>query len=245
MKTANHIRKDVIRMLARKNTGNTASNLSSVDILTALYFNIIKNPRLSQDRVIVTENLLPAWHTTLAHSGHFSKKWLFQPTKDLPEGAANGHGISIAIGSALAAKIDAKNHKTYCIITDFEHQQGQTWEAIMLAGKYKLNNITVIVDRNNTQADGYTENIMPLEPLRAKYEAFNWHTIEVDGHNIEHITEALKEAGTITTKPTVIIAHTIPGKGVSFIENNYEWHTKTPTKQQEKEALEELQNENN
>ena len=239
---AKNIRQDIIKTLSQKG-GNTAGNLSVADVLTALYSNIKHNPRKpkseDRDRVIVTNNLCTAWHAALAHAGYFARKQLTQTTIELPKGTPPGQGPSIAIGSALAAKMDGKTHQTYCIISDAEHQHGQTWEAIMFAGKHKLNNLTLIVDRNNTQEDGYTENVMPIEPLRAKYEAFNWQVIEVDGHNTQHITEAIKEAKT-NIKPTIILAHTIPGKGVSFIENRYEWHTKKPTKQEEKEALDEL-----
>ncbi len=239
---AKNIRKDSIKILAQKKSGNTAGNLSSADIFTALYFTAIKHPRQGQhDRVFVSAHLEATWHATLAHAGHFSKKELLQPSRELPKATQPGHGLSIALGSALAAAMDLKTHHTYCIMSDAEHHHGQVWESLMHAGKHKLSNLTLIIDRNNTQADGYIEDIAPLEPLRAKYEAFNWQVIEVDGHNLQHITEALAEAKTMTTKPTAIIAHTTPGKGVSFIENNYEWHAKTPTKEEEQEALTELQ----
>ncbi len=239
----NEIRQDIIKMLTRKGTGHTAGSLGMADVFTALYSTIKHNPRKpnweERDRIFVTNKLAPAWHATLAHSGYFAKKDLL--TKEMPPG--EGQGPSIALGSALASRMNKKTHHTYCIINDSEHN-GQVWEALMLAGKHKLSNLTLIIDRNGIQADGHTEEITQLEPLRAKYEAFNWHAIEVDGHNIEHIIEALKEAKTITTKPTVIIAHTIPGKGVSFIENNYEWYDRTPTQQEEEQALEELHEKN-
>jgi len=257
---ANRIRQDVVKTLANAGTGHTASSLGMTDVFTALYFGVLKHqPRKPKwalrDRVFVSNgHICPLWYTTLAHSGYFAKKDLLQlrrpnsklqghPTSDLPGieiASGKGHGLSIAIGSALASKMDNKTHQTYCMLSDGEHNEGQTWEAIMLAGKYKLNNLTAIVDRNNIQADGYTEDVMPLEPLRTKYEAFNWHVLEVDGHDIYHIIDALNEAKTIQTKPTVIIAHTIPGKGVSFMENKYEWHGKAPTQDQEKIALTEL-----
>jgi len=239
---AKNIRKDVIRSIARAGKGHTAGNLSSADIFTTLYFGILKhNPRKpdweERDRVFASEHLNPAWNTTLAHAGYFSKRELFLPQKE------KQGGLSIAVGSALAAKIDNKKHQTYCILSDHE-LNGENWEAIMLAGKHKLSNMTLIIDRNNIQAEGYTEELMPLEPLRAKYEAFNWNAIEVDGHNHQHIFEALNEAKN-SLKPTVIIAHTIAGKGISFIENKYEWHAKAPTNEEEQTALNELNDRHN
>jgi len=245
--TANNIRKDVIKLLARMDNGHTAGSLGIVDVLTALYFkNINHNPRdpksKDRDRVFISNShISPAVFATLAHAGYYSKKQLQNPDKLTGHESGIGHGLSIAIGSALAARMNNHGHHTYCIIGDGEHNQGQIWEAILFAGKHKLSNLTVIIDRNNIQADGFTEQIMPLEPLRAKYEAFNWNVIEVDGHNIEHISEAVQEAKE-NSKPTAIIAHTIPGKGVSFIENTHEWHNKTPTEEEAKAALDELQN---
>ena len=227
----NYIRQDVIKMLAQKG-GHTASNLSVVDVFAAL----CKTAKPT-DKILVSEHLTPALQATLAHIGHFSKKQLLQPTKKLPEGTK--YPLSTAIGMAHSARIDGKQTKAYCVINDDEHQQGHVWEAAMHAGKHKLNNLMLIINRNNVQENGYVENIMSLEPLNAKYAAFNWHVIEVDGHNQQHIKEAFAEAH--PAKPTVIIAHTIPGKGVSFIENKYEWHAKTPTKQEETEAITELQ----
>jgi len=141
---------------------------------------------------------------------------------------------------ALAARMDRKKHRIYCLLSDGEHQEGATWEAAMFIGKEKLSNLTGIIDRNNIQIDGYTENVMPLEPLKEKYEAFGWHVLEVDGHNFEQIISAVNEAKAITYQPTMIIAHTIPGKGVSFMEGKYEWHGKPPTKEQAQVALAEL-----
>ena len=141
---------------------------------------------------------------------------------------------------ALAARMDKKKHRVYCAMSDGEHDAGNTWEAIMFAGKNKLSNLTVIVDRNNIQIDGNTENIMPLEPFADKYRAFNWHVLEVDGHNIQQFVDAVNEAKAIYEKPTVIVAHTIPGKGVSFMENDYVWHGKPPNQEEAKRALAEL-----
>ncbi|MBI2037206.1 MAG: transketolase, partial [Candidatus Liptonbacteria bacterium] len=151
-----------------------------------------------------------------------------------------GSGLSQAIGMALAARLDKKKHRIYCAMSDGEHDAGNTWEAAMFAGKERLANLTAIIDRNNIQIDGYTENVMPLESLREKYEAFRWHVIEIDGHNIEAFVDAVSEAKAIYEKPTVIIAHTIPGKGVSFMERDYLWHGKPPTKEEAEAALNEL-----
>ena len=151
-----------------------------------------------------------------------------------------GSGLSQAIGMALAARMDKKRYRVYCATSDGEHDSGNTWEAVLFAGKNRLSNLTQIIDRNNIQIDGTTEQIMPLEPLKDKYEAFNWHVIEVDGHNIEQFVDAISEAKAIYEKPTVIIAHTIPGKGVSFMENNYVWHGKPPNKEEAERALSEL-----
>jgi len=140
----------------------------------------------------------------------------------------------------LAGRLDEASWRVICLMSDGEQDEGNTWEAVMLAGKYKLNNLTAVMDRNNIQIDGFTENIMPLENLRAKYEAFNWHVIEIDGHNMQEIIDAFNESKAIFEKPTLILAHTIPGKGVNFMENKYEWHGKPPTKDEAKIALDEL-----
>jgi transketolase len=141
---------------------------------------------------------------------------------------------------ALAAKLNNEKHRVYCLMSDGEHNEGNTWEAVMFAGKNRLSNLTAIMDRNNIQIDGYTEDVMPLESIRDKYEAFRWHVIEVNGHDIEEFIAAVYEAKVIYEKPTVIIAHTIPGKGVDFMERRYEWHGIPPNKEQAKEALRQL-----
>ncbi|MBI4146883.1 transketolase [Candidatus Woesearchaeota archaeon] len=249
---ANHIRQDIIRMLTRAESGDTASSLAVVDILVALYFGILKHdPRKpdwkERDRLFVSNGqVAPALYATLAHAGYFAKKDLLtlrqfesrlqgQPSTLVPGVEFNQANLSIAIGSALAAKMDGKTHHTYCLLADYEHQQGNLWEAILFTGSHRLK-LTTIIDRSGIQADGHTEDILPLESLRKKYEAFNWNVIETDGHNIPHIIEAIEEAK--NNKTTAIICHTTPGKGVSFIENKV-WH-KAPTKAQEKIALAEL-----
>jgi len=151
-----------------------------------------------------------------------------------------GQGLSQGIGMALAAKMDKKKNQVYCLTSDGEHDEGQTWEAIMFAGKNKLDNLTEIMDRNNIQIDGFTEDVMPLEPLRQKYEAFNWHVIEIDGHNIEEVIDACNKAKAIFEKPVLIIAHTIPGKGVDFMEFDPAWHGIPPKPEEAREALKQL-----
>jgi transketolase len=151
-----------------------------------------------------------------------------------------GEGISQAIGIALAAKLDNKNYQVYVIASDGEHQEGNTWEAAMFAGKMKLNNLTLVIDRNNIQIDGFTENVMPLEPLKEKYLSFGWEVLEVNGNNIREFINAIRQARNIFEKPTAIIAHTVPGMGVSFMQKDFTWHGKPPNQEEAKKALEEL-----
>ena len=146
----------------------------------------------------------------------------------------------VLVGMALAAKLDGKKWRTYAVLSDGEHDEGQTWEAIMFAGKNELHNLIAVIDRNNIQIDGFTEDVMPLEPLAEKYRSFNWHVLEIDGHNFEDIVAAFRHAKAVFEKPTVIIAHTIPGKGVDFMENDYHWHGKVPKSDEAKLALKEL-----
>ena len=148
--------------------------------------------------------------------------------------------MSQACGMALVGKLDKASWRVYALLSDGEQDEGNTWEAVMLAAKYKLDNLTAVMDRNNIQIDGFTENIMPLDSLKAKYEAFNWYVLEVDGHNIQMFIDAVEEAKSVHDKPTLILAHTTPGKGVDFMENKYEWHGKPPNKEEAKIALEEL-----
>lgn len=259
---ANSIRQDIIKMLVEAGSGHSAGPLGMTDVFTALYFNILKHdpnkPNWDiRDRLILSNgHICPVQYTTLAHAGYFPKKELLTLRKlgtrlqghphnlSLPgietSSGPLGSGLSQACGVALAAKMDKKRHRIYCLMSDGEHDAGNTWEAVMFAAKYKLNNLTVIIDRNNIQIDGYTEDIMPLEPLDEKYKSFNWHVLEVDGHNISQIIDACDEAKAIYEKPTCIIAHTIPGKGVDFMEYEFSWHGKPPSKEEAKIALEQL-----
>jgi len=248
--TASILRQEVIKMLAEAGSGHSAGPLGMADIFTTLYFHILKHdPKRpdwpDRDRLVLSNgHICPILYAALAHAGYFKTSELKtlrkinsrlqgHPHRELLPGIENtsgplGSGLSQAIGMALVARMDKKKHRIFCLMSDGEHQEGNLWEAVMFAGKENLQNITAIIDRNNIQIDGFTEDIMPLEPLRKKYEAFNWHVIDVDGHSFEQITSAIAEAKAIYEKPTVIIAHTIPGKGVSYMENNFVWHGMPP-----------------
>lgn len=259
---ASDIRQDIIEMLLEAKSGHSAGPLGMADVFAALYFNVLehdpKNPAWEgRDRLVLScGHICPVLYATLAESGYFPKeelktlrkfdtRLLGHPHNLALPGIENssgplGQGLSQAIGMALAHKIDHNQARVYCICSDGEQDEGQIWESYMFAGKNRLNNLTVILDRNNIQIDGYTEDIMPLEPLRAKYEAFNWHVLEVDGHNIQQIIDACQESKSIYEKPTLIMAHTIPGKGVGFMEYDYKWHGTPPNAEQAAIALREI-----
>src|SRR5579859_2672345 len=260
--TANNIRQDIIKMLLSAGSGHSAGPLGMADIFTALYFEIMnhdpKKPFWEErDRLILSNcHICPVRYATMAEAGYFDVKELKTLRKlgtrlqghperlKLPgvetTSGPLGSGLAQASGYAYAARMDAQRFRVFCICSDGEHDEGNHWEAVFFAGKYKLSNLTVIVDRNNIQIDGFTENIMPLEPLEDKYKAFNWHVLHIDGHNLEEIVAAVDHAKAVYERPTVIIAHTIPGRGVSFMEKKYEWHGKPPTKEEAKTALREL-----
>lgn len=262
---ANKIRQDIISSLVEAKSGHSAGPLGMADIFTAMYFHILKhdpkNPSWSErDRLVLSNgHICPVLYATLANAGYFPVEELMTlrklgtrlqghpHRKSLPgletTSGPLGSGLSQAIGLALALRLDKnKTSRVYCLTSDGEHQEGNLWEAAMFAGKQgsKLNNLTAIMDRNNIQIDGYTESVMPLEPLRQKYESFGWHVIDVNGHDIPEFVSAVNEAKAIYEKPTMIIAHTIPGKGVSFMENDYTWHGKPPSAEEAKRALHEL-----
>ncbi len=260
--TANTLREDVIKMLERAGSGHPAGALGMADIFSALYFLILnhdpKNPLAEdRDRVILSNgHICPILYASLARSGYFPVRKLSSlrklgsglqghPHRGSLPGVENtsgplGEGLSQAIGMALSARLENKKYRIYTIMSDGEHNEGSTWEAVMTASKYKLSNITAIIDRNNIQIDGYTEDVMPLDSLREKYESFGWNVVDVDGHNIEDFISSVYEARAIFEKPTAIIAHTIPGKGVRFMERRFEWHGRAPSKNESKEALKEL-----
>jgi transketolase len=246
---ATEIRMSIIDMLVAAGSGHSAGPLGMADIFTALYFYIMnhdpKNPAWEErDRLVLSNgHIAPVLYATMAHAGYlpveelktlrkFGSKLQGHPHREFLPALENssgplGSGLSQAVGMALADKIDrgpASARQFYCLLSDGEHGEGNMWEAVMLAGKYKIQNLTAIIDRNNIQIDGYTENILPLEPLADKWRAFNWHVQEIDGHNFEEIVAAVGQAHAVFEKPSVIIAHTIPGKGVSYMENHFEWH---------------------
>jgi transketolase len=259
---ANQIRQDIIKMLLEAGSGHSAGSLGMADVFTALYFNVLNHRPQEpdwpeRDRLVLSNgHICPVLYATLAHAGYFPKSELKTLRKlgtrlqghphrlDLPgietSSGPLGQGISQAIGMALAAKMDQKRYQIYCLMGDGEQDEGQVWEAAMFAAKQKLHNLTVIIDRNNIQIDGHTEDVMPLEPLADKYAAFGWHVLEIDGHNIEEIIDACHQARAVFEKPVVIIAHTIPGKGVEFMEFKPEWHGQVPDQKQAKDALEDL-----
>lgn len=259
---ANEIRQTLIDMLEDAGSGHTAGPLGMADIFTAFYFHILHhdpaNPLLEdRDRLILSNgHITPIRYATMAHAGYFpieecttlrkfGTRLQGHPERErLPAVETTsgplGSGLSQAAGMAYAAHMDGKKFRTYCLMSDGEQEAGNIWEGAMFAGNNRLSNLTGVIDRNNIQIDGMTENVMPLEPLKDKWEAFNWHVIEVDGHNIEAFVDAIEEAKAIYEKPTVIIAHTIPGKGVKEIEFDYTWHGKSPSTEEEQEFLKEL-----
>lgn len=256
------IRTDIIKMLVDVGSGHSAGSLGLVEILLALYFKVLKHdPKKPQwpdrDRFVISNgHTCPGLYAVMAQAGYLPREELFtlrnfgsrlqgHPHRESLLGLETtsgplGSGLAQACGMSLASKLDSKKYDVFCLMSDAEFQEGNTWEAIMFAAKYKLNNLTAIIDRNNIQIDGFTEEVMPLEPLKEKLEAFNWHVLEVDGHNIEAIVNACNEARSIFEKPVMIIAHTIPGKGVDFMEFDYLFHGKTPNTGQAVEALREL-----
>lgn len=262
---ANQIRESIIEMLLEAKSGHTAGPLGMADIFTLLYSHILKhdprNPEWNdRDRLVLSNgHICPVLYATMAHAGYFPveelktlrkfgsrlqghphREWL--PMLENSSGPL-GSGLSQAVGMALADRIDngrSSSKYFYCLMGDGELNEGQNWEAIMLAGKEKLHNLIAVVDRNNIQIDGYTEDVMPLDSLKAKWESFNWHVIEVGGHDFQALNEAFREAKGVFERPSVIIAHTIPGKGVKEFERMYEWHGKAPNKEEADMALKEL-----
>lgn len=259
---ANRIRETIIETLVEAGSGHSAGPLGMADIFTAFYFHILNhNPKKpnweGRDRLILSNgHICPVRYVTMAYAGYFPLSELKTLRKlnsrlqghphrtSLPgletTSGPLGSGLGQAVGIALAGRMDNKKYQVYCLMSDGEQDAGNTWEAAMFAGKNKLNNLTALIDRNNIQIDGYTENIMPLEPLKDKYESFGWHVLEIDGHNFEQIVDAVNVAKAVYEKPTLIIAHTIPGKGVSFMEKDYLWHGKPPTREEANIALKEL-----
>ncbi len=259
---ANRVREGIVDMLFEAGSGHSAGPLGMADIFTAMYFHVLnhdpKKPNWPErDRLVLSNgHICPVQYVAMAYAGYFTIDELStlrklntrlqgHPHRGALPGIETtsgplGSGLSQAIGMALASKLDKKKNRIYCMLSDGEHEEGNHWEAVMFAGKNKLSNLTAVIDRNNIQIDGDTESVMPLESLRDKYESFRWNVIDVDGHNIERFVDAVFEAKAIYERPTVIIAHTIPGKGVSFMEKDYKWHGKPPNKEEAREALSEL-----
>ena len=259
---AEKIRETIIEMLVVAGSGHTAGPLGMADIFAAFYFHILKHqpehPEWSErDRLILSNgHICPVRYAAMAHAGYFPveecltlRKFgsrlqghperLRLPGLEATSGPL-GSGLSQAAGYAYAARIDGKKFRVYCALSDGEHDAGNTWEGAMFAGNNTLSNLTAVIDRNNIQINGMTEHVMPLENLRAKYEAFNWHVLEVDGHNVREFVDAINQAKAIFEKPTVIIAHTIPGRGVKEIEFDYRWHGKPPNHEEAQKFLAEL-----
>ncbi len=252
------IRETIIEMLVAAGSGHTAGPLGMADIFAALYFYILKhdpkNPDWPErDRLVLSNgHIVPVRYAAMAHAGYFpvaecltlrkfGSRLQGHPERTRLPGLETtsgplGSGLGQAAGMALAARMDATQNaaqpsfRIYCAMSDGEHDAGNVWESAMFAGNQKLHNLTAIIDRNNIQINGMTEEVMPLEPMRQKWESFGWHVLEIDGHNIAQLVEAVDEAEAIFEKPTVIIAHTIPGKGIKEIEFDYRWHGNPPGK---------------
>ncbi|HEX3568267.1 MAG TPA: transketolase [Candidatus Saccharimonadales bacterium] len=261
---ANDIREDIVRMLKAAGSGHPGGSLGQADIFTALYFHILKHdpkdPDWNERDILIQSNghTCPVRYAAMANAGYFDRKELLTLRKfgsrlqghperlKLPgletTSGPLGSGLSQAAGIALALRMNGDARRwVYCTTGDGELDEGNIWEAVMLIGKEKLTNLTVIVDRNNIQIDGPTETVMPLEDLRGKWESFGWHVLEIDGNDIEAVIDACAMAKAIVEKPVVILAHTIPGKGVDFMEYDFHWHGVAPNAEQAKKALKELQ----
>ncbi len=259
---ANRLRQHVIKMVAKAGSGHQGGPLGMADIFAVLYFHELhhnpKNPNWAdRDRLILSNgHICPIRYAAMAEAGYFPVSELMTlrqfgsrlqghperlklPGSETTSGPL-GSGLAQACGIAYAAKMDAKKFRTYALTSDGEHEAGLHWEAVLFAGKNRLDNLTCIIDRNNIQIDGKTEDIMPLEPLHKKYEAFNWHVVECAGNDIADVVRAIEEAKAIFQKPTVIIARNIPGRGVSFMENNYLWHSQPFGPGQAEQAIKEL-----
>lgn len=259
LKKAAAVRETIIQMLVAAGSGHTAGPLGMADVFVAFYFHILnhdpKNPAWPErDRLVLSNgHITPVRYAAMAHAGYFpieecltlrklGSRLQGHPERELLPAVETtsgplGLGLSQAAGMAYAGRMDKKKFRTYCLMSDGEQQAGNVWEAAMFAGRNKLSNLTALIDRNNIQINGMTENVMPLEPLRDKYEAFGWHTLEINGHNMEEIVDAVETAKAIYEKPTVIISHTIPGKGIPEIEFDYRYHGYAPGGKAEAEKL--------
>jgi transketolase len=260
---AKKLRRHVITMITTAGSGHPGGSLSAADIIAALYFRILRydpqNPQWpNRDRFILSKgHAAPILYAALAEGGYFPTTELatlrkldsrlqghadrkFTPGVEMSAGSL-GMGLSFAVGIALAARLDSKIYRTYTLLSDGECEEGQTWEAALSAAHFGLDNLTAIVDYNGIQLSGWTCDIMNLEPFPRKWQAFGWHTVNIDGHDFDQILSACQKAKRTKGKPTVIIAHTVKGKGVSFMENNVAFHGKAPTPEEAERALKELE----
>lgn len=260
--TADQIRQDIVSMVNAAGSGHPGGSLSSADLLTVLYFDVMNiNPeepnKEDRDRFVLSKgHAAPVLYSALARRGFFDPKELLQlrkmghmlqghpnmtyvPGVDMSTGSL-GQGISASVGMALAAKLDNADRRTYTLLGDGELNEGLVWEAAMSAAHYKLDNLCAILDFNGLQIDGLNEDVMGISPVDAKFESFGWHVIHVDGHNFESIQAAFEEAKNTKGKPSILIAKTIKGKGVSFMENEGSWHGTAPNKEQTEQAIAEL-----
>ncbi len=261
--TARQIRIKIIKMLKEAGSGHPGGSLSATDILVSIYFHLMnhdpKNPKWEKrDRFVLSKgHAAPALYSTLAHAGYFDEKelmtlrkpgsilqghpdLLMTPGVDMSTGSL-GQGLSVSTGMAMGAKIDKSDIRIFTVCSDGEHQEGMTWEAVMSAAKHKLDNLTLFIDNNGLQIDGFTDHIMPVMPLKEKYLAFGWNVYDVDGHDIEAIITAAEKAIKFKGKPSVVICNTIKGKGVSFMENEAKWHGVAPNADQAERAIKELE----
>jgi transketolase len=257
------LRRRIITMIGKAGSGHPGGSLSAVEIIATLYWKVLRHRPLDpawpdRDRFILSKgHAAPVLYAVLAECGYFPIEELdtlrkfgshlqghadrtSTPGVEMSSGSL-GQGLSFATGVALAARIDKKGYHTYALLSDGECQEGQTWEAAMAAGTYRLDNLTAFVDQNRIQLSGFVKDIMDVDPLGGKFEMFNWHVIEIDGHDLAQVDRAIADARTVRGRPTAIIAHTVKGKGVSFMENNVDFHGKAPTAEQVEMALKELE----
>lgn len=259
---AREVRRLIVRMIAKAGSGHPGGSLSSADLLTCLYFSVLRHDAKhptepNRDRFHMSKgHCCPLWYAVLAMHGYFNMEELWNlrnlgsilqghpdwrtPGVSMPSGSL-GQGLSVSLGMALAARIDKRDYRVYCLLGDGEIQEGQIWEAAMSAAHYRCDNLCAMLDHNGFQIDGRVEEIMNIEPVVDKWRSFGWHTILVDGHNIKKILAAFDKAKGIKGKPAIIIARTIKGKGVSFMENVVDFHGRAPTPEEAERALKELE----
>ena len=259
---AKQLRRLIIRMLANAGSGHPGGSLSAVDLITCLYFKVMRyNPEdpswPDRDRFHLSKgHCCPALYAALAEAGYFplERLWTLRKLGSMLQGHSDrrtpgveaasgslGQGLSVALGMGLAGRLDNRSYRVYCLMGDGETQEGNVWEAAMACAHYNCDNLCALLDYNGFQIDGCIKEIMNLEPVAEKWRSFGWHAVEIDGHNIKEILNALEEAKTVRGKPTIIIARTIKGKGVSFMENVLDFHGRAPTKEEAQIALRELE----